>query len=138
MLPQSMAIAGVAIWLTGMAVLIACWRHLKSQERFQIKTRSTHYMPELSIAVCSGKAYHKATCEHVTDLAAHPVSEIRKFTACRVCLQRHAEFVCRGIHSRICVKTGSHGVSSAQESPHLLQKCGLEWCSACCTVCTFQ
>ena len=86
MLPQATAIAGVAIWFTGMAVLIICWRHLKSQERFLIKTRSTHYMPELSIAVRSGKAYHKATFEHVTDRAVHPVGEVRKCTACRVCL----------------------------------------------------
>ena len=85
MLPQATAIAGVAIRFTGMAVLIICWSNLKSQERFQIKTRSTHYMPELSIAVRSGKAYHKAACEHVTDQAVHPVDEVRKFTACRVC-----------------------------------------------------
>ena len=32
------------------------------------------------------KAYHKATCEHVTDRAVHHVGKVRKFTACKVCL----------------------------------------------------
>ena len=97
MLPQAMAIAGVAIWFTRTAVLIICWRHLKSQERSQVKNRSTHCMPEVSIAVRSGRAYHKATCEHVADRAVHLVGEVRKFTACRVCLPEAytVESVCK-------------------------------------------
>ena len=105
MLPQATAIAGVAIWFTGMAVLIICWRHLKSQELFQIKTRSTHYMPELSIAVRSGKAYHKATFEHVTDRAVHPVVKSGNLLLTEFACQKHT-------HLNLCAR-GSRDVSSA-------------------------
>ena len=77
MLPEAMAIAGIVVWVTGTAVLTVCWLHLKAQELLLVKTRNSHYMRELSIVVRTGKAYHKATCEH----AVHPVGEVRKFQA---------------------------------------------------------
>ena len=105
MLPQAMVMAGIAVCVTGMAVPAICWRHLKAQERFQVKTRNTHYMPELSIAVRTGKAYHEL---RVSDRAVHLVREVRKFQACKVCLpeaytvesvtkQKPRRFFCPGI-----------------------------------------
>ena len=86
MLPQAMWMAGIAVWLTGMIVFTICWKHMKFQERPHVKTTNTHYMPELAIAVRSGKCYHRVTCEHVTDRAVHPMGEVRNFKACKICL----------------------------------------------------
>ena len=104
-----------------MVVMAICWRHLTAQERFQVKTRNTHYMPELTIAVRAGKAYHKATCEHVTDKAVHPVGEVRNSRPAEYAYQRHTQLSQS--------PSGSLDVSSAQELLLSWQDSGLVRCS---------
>ena len=84
MLPQAMWMAGIAVLFSGMVVFTISWKHMKVQERLNVKTRNTHYMPELAIAVRSGKCYRRVTCERVTDRAVHPVGEVRNFKACEI------------------------------------------------------